>query len=77
LEIQRFGNGVGIGWIPFDLGQVLQCATRVSGPYWDVPGAAFPFYVTPITSTNRFYRVRHPFPQDNRAADAKTTLSAP
>jgi hypothetical protein len=57
LQIQRFGNVVAISWSPTGPLRILQCANRVTGPFWDVPGGDASPYVTPITATNQFYRL--------------------
>jgi hypothetical protein len=57
MQIQRFGNAVAISWTPTGSGQVLQCANRVTGPYWEVPGGDAGSYVTSIGAKNQFYRV--------------------
>ncbi len=55
LKISVSPSSAGLSWVgPF----VLQTSTDVSGPYYDVPGAASPWAITLTAEPQRYFRVR-------------------
>ncbi len=54
VDISNLGSGQAqLNWVY----GVLQTATNVAGPYFDIPGAAAP-YVIPASNSQAFYRLR-------------------